>query len=202
MLDPAVGIEKPGPNAPDLGSLGRLEHRLQPPAGDHLRVVVEKKYVLSFGVGDGEVVDPRVVERLPERDDPVGYRVEVFERLPVAAVVVDDQQLVVAIGRQPLQALQATFEVGYVVSRRDDDAHLRLALDLESNPETVGEEPAFYGAFETSAVQSIGESPARSLLHAAFTAARGVEMTRGHPAVVQDFRDVMYIVGSLGCSQD
>src|SRR5918997_4381582 len=79
VLDPTVGIEQPGSYGADLRPLSMLEHRFQPSAGDHLRVVVEEKYVLYRGLGDGEVVDPRVVERFPKRDYPVRYRSEVFE---------------------------------------------------------------------------------------------------------------------------
>src|SRR5215213_369986 len=72
VLDPAVRIQQPRPHGPYLRPLGVLEHSFEPAARAHLRVVVEEEHVLSCGVGDGEVVDPRVVERLPERDDPVG----------------------------------------------------------------------------------------------------------------------------------
>src|SRR3712207_8810434 len=49
VLDPTVRVEEPGPHGTDLRPLSVLEHRLQPPAGDNLRVVVEEKYVLSLG---------------------------------------------------------------------------------------------------------------------------------------------------------
>jgi hypothetical protein len=115
-----------------------LEHRLHPLPRDHLRVVVEQEYVLSLGVGDAEVVDPRIVEGFSKRDDPMGYGIQVLDGLRIAAVVVHYQQFVVAVGRQPLDAFYAIPEQGDVVSSRNYYTHLRLTLDLYPGTEAAG----------------------------------------------------------------
>src|SRR5215210_2015808 len=158
MLDATVGVDEFGTHGPNLRPLGVLEHRLKPLAGDHLRIVVEEEHVLSFGVGDTHVVDPRIVERFSEGDDPVRRRSQVLDRCRIDAVVVHDYDLVVAVGRQTLDALQAVLQQGDVIPGWDDEAHLRLAFDLWSHSKAAGEKTVFYGAFDASALQRFGES--------------------------------------------
>src|SRR5215212_9470914 len=139
MLDATVGVDEFGPHAPYLRSLSVLEHRVQPLAGDYLRIVVEEEHVLSLGLGDAHVIDPRIVEFFSERDDPVGCRSQVLDRRRIGAVVVHDYDLVVAVGRQALDALQAFLQQGDVISGWDDEAHLRLAFDLWSHSKAIRE---------------------------------------------------------------
>jgi hypothetical protein len=130
----------------------------------------------------------------------VWCRSEVFERLWIAAVVVDDQQLVVAVGRKPLDALQATSEEGDVVPGRDKDAHLWVAFDLQPDPEATWEKAFVHGAFEASSLQRLGESPARPVSYGALVVTGGRGEIR--PAVVQNLRDMVDLIGSLRCSQN
>src|SRR5215212_4939235 len=202
MLYPTVRIDKPGPHGPDLRPLCMPEHRLQPLTGDYLGVVVEEEYVLCLGMGGGKVVDSRVVERFPERYDPVRYRGQVFQCLLIFAVVVDDEQLVIRVGRQPLDTFYATLQEGGVVPRRDNDTYFGLAFDLQLGSEMAGEMPVFHGTFEPPSLQSLGESSASSLSYVALIAVRRRKEMRRHPSMVQNLRDLVDLVSSLGGAQN
>src|SRR5215204_2054753 len=157
MLDATVRIDEFGSHGPDLQSLGMLEHCLQPPSRDHLRIVVEEKHVLTFGLGNACIVDLRIVERFSERYDPVRRRSQVLDRRRIGAIVVYDYDLVVGVGRQALNALEAILQQGNVIPGRDDEAHFRLAFDLRSHSKGVREKSVFYGAFDVSTLQRFGE---------------------------------------------
>ncbi len=63
VLHSPVGIKQQRPDHPDLGPLHLLQQRVEPAGVDDFDVVVEEQQVFALGLGRGEVVEARPVER-------------------------------------------------------------------------------------------------------------------------------------------
>ena len=119
--------------------LGKHQHLLHPVRRDHLDVVVQQQQVLALRRLCPEVVDRGIVEFLPRLvchhpDPPVPLQLPVvFKRLQIPAVVLDDDDLPVAVCTLFPDGVNALPQVAHVVHVRDHDADQRLPLDRVLN---------------------------------------------------------------------
>src|ERR1700751_1325094 len=80
MLQPAVGIEQPGPDRPDVRAQGVSRHDVEPTVPASLDVIVEEKKDLPAGGPGRIVVELRPIEGSRVRDDPdVASPLEIFK---------------------------------------------------------------------------------------------------------------------------
>ncbi len=140
MLQRSVRVEEASSDGSDLGSQRVGHHLVEPARPDHLGVVVEETDELALGPLDGLVVDRREVEGLVVPEDPRARAFElgeVGERSRVAALVVDEDELVVPVGRLRADALDAASEERLAVACRDDDGDEGSRL-RDRIPDVVG----------------------------------------------------------------
>ena len=127
-----LGEGQPAPDDAHVGPLTQSDHAREPLLLKRLRVVVDETDELRVAVFGGEVADGRKIELVVPAQDPypmltlVGDRLEPFECVWIAALVVDDQDLVILVTRLLEQALNAGREVFQFVTRGNDDRHRRL----------------------------------------------------------------------------
>ena len=164
MLQRIVRIVEHGTADGGTALVGALPQQFgEPVSVQDFHVVVEQQQVLARSRFPAEVVDSREVEALfrvgddPQAVVPLLCRFVVGKGRRVGGVVLDDDDLVIVPRRLLPDALQALFQIGGVVLVGDEDADLRVALDVPLHAVGAGEKPILHGAGPAGAGQMVGQ---------------------------------------------
>ena len=208
MLDRVVGVEQPDSDDAHVLASTEAEHNLDPIRSNDLGVVVEKKQEVALCLLRPEVHELREVELVRPALDADYVRVALHERVVVleglrfGAVVLDDHDLVVVVGRLVENGLDAGVQNLDVVHGGDDDRDERVVL-WDVIDDTIGERSSGLGDrrmnAETVEVLPNGANPrVRGVRLAARVCCRG---GCTHTPMVERSSDVVDVSGLLDCAK-
>ena len=122
MLDSPAGVEQQRTDRADLRALRLCEKGVEPVRVEDLDVVVQEQQEFALCRLHGEIVEARPVVRLGRRDDPVGIALQPCAPFPVGRRdILDADDLVILVGGEPAQCLDAGLDHTLSRAGRDDD---------------------------------------------------------------------------------